>query len=132
MSALEGYRVRRSTYGHDERPEAPFFVNERWKRCNYFTVRPTVQSISQRLGLKTIQGRVPRLHDFRHTFATNYLNRVYHADKNPGAALPLLATYLGHANITNTQTYLHPSFSLLEKSAHHFYGYVKGSTYERS
>jgi len=130
--ALGDYRVRRSTYGHDERPEAPFFVNERGRRCNYYTVRPTFRFLSRRLGFKTIQGLEPRLHDFRHTFATRYLNRIYHDGKKPGAALPLLATYLGHANITNTQTYLHPSFALLEKSGERFYGHIRGGAYEGS
>lgn len=128
--ALEEYRERRSTYGHDERSEVSFFVNERGKRCNYSTVRSTFRFLSRQLGLKTMQGRDPRLHDFRHTFATRYLNRIYHAGKNPGAALPLLATYLGHANITNTQTYLHPSFSLLEKSGQSFHGYARGGAHE--
>jgi integrase/recombinase XerD len=126
MSALEEYRVRRATYGHDEGPKAPFFVNLRGRRCNYYTVRPTFLVLSRQLGLKTIQGRDPRLHDFRHTFATSYLSRVYETGKNPGAALPLLATYLGHANITNTQTYLHPDFSLLEKSGQRFHNYARG------
>lgn len=130
--ALSEYCVRRSTYGHDERAASPFFVNERGRRCNYFTVRPTFLSLSRQFGFKNIQGRDLRLHDFRHTFATSYLNRIYHTGKNPGAALPLLATYLGHANITNTQTYLHPDFSLLEKSGQRFQGYARGGTYEGS
>jgi site-specific recombinase XerD len=126
MFALEEYRVRRATYGYNEEPQAPFFVNLRGRRCNYYTVRPTFLVLSRQAGLKTLQGRDPRLHDFRHTFATSYLSRIYEAGKNPGAALPLLATYLGHANITNTQTYLHPDFSLLEKSAQRFHDYARG------
>jgi integrase/recombinase XerD len=130
ISALEEYRMRRTGYGHDEGPQAPFFVNLRGRRCNYYTVRPTFLVLSRQLGLKTIQGRDPRLHDFRHTFATSYLSRVYETGKNPGAALPLLATYLGHANITNTQTYLHPDISLLEKSGQRFHDYARRNAHE--
>lgn len=124
--ALEEYCRRRATYGYDQRPEAPLFVNKWGKRCAPPPVGHTFLVISRELGIKTIQGRNPRLHDFRHTFATAYLNRVYHNGKDPGAALPLLATYLGHAHITETQTYLHPSFSLLEKAGQRFSGYVRG------
>jgi site-specific recombinase XerD len=66
FSALDEYRKRRTTYLHDERPEAAFFVNERGRRCNCSTVGHTFLALSRRLGLKTIQGRDPRLHDFRH------------------------------------------------------------------
>jgi integrase/recombinase XerD len=132
MLALGKYLGRRAVYGYDERPEAPFFVNERGKRYNYSTVGHTFLAISRQLGLKTIQGRDPRLHDFRHAFATRYLNHIYHQGKDPGAALPLLATYLGHANITNTQTYLHPSLSLLEKAGERFWGYARGGEHEGS
>jgi len=124
--ALGEYLGRRATHGYDERPEAPFFVNERGKRCNYSTVGKTFLTISRQLGLKTIQGRDPRLHDFRHAFATRYLDHVYLQGKDPAAALPLLAIYLGHANITSTQTYLHPSLSLLEKAGERFCGYARG------
>ena len=128
--ALEQYRQLRATYGHDENDDSPFFVNERAIRCNYSTVGKTFRVLSRQLGLKTICGTDPRLHDFRHTFATSYLDRVYQTGKDPGAALPVLATYLGHANITNTQTYLHPSFSLLEKSGQRFLEYTKGGDHE--
>jgi len=130
--ALEEYLVRRATYGHDERPEAPFFVNGMGRRCNYKTVFVTFHLLLQQLDIKTIQGRNPRIHDFRHTFATNYLDRVYNSGKNPGSVLPLLATYLGHANIAHTQIYLHPSFSLLEKSGQQFNTYARGGAYEGS
>jgi site-specific recombinase XerD len=100
VAALEAYRRRRSTYGHDGRPVAPFFVNEWGRRCSYVTVGHTFPVLARQIGLKTVQGLVPRLHDFRHAFATRYLDRVYQTGKNPGAALPVLATYLGHANIT--------------------------------
>jgi integrase len=130
LSALEEYRFRRSTCGPDAKPDSPFFVNTRGRRCNYITVNETFLALSRQLGFKTIQGRDPRLHDFRHTFATRYLSRIYQSGKDPGAALPLLATYLGHANITSTQTYLHPDLTLLEQSGERFHGYAQGGAYE--
>lgn len=121
---LTEYLARRAALGYDQRPEAPFFINERARRCTHDTVNDAFLVLSRNLDIKTLQGRDPRLHDFRHTFATRYLDRISREGKNPGAALPLLATYLGHVNIMNTQVYLHPSFSLLETAGQRFSEYV--------
>lgn len=130
--ALGEYCARRTSSGYDESPQASLFINKRSKRYSHSEIGHTFLDICRQLDLKTIQGRAPRLHDFRHTFATRYLIHVYHAEKDPRAALPLLATYLGHENITFTQTYLHPSFSLLEKAAERFCGYARGGGHEGS
>jgi integrase len=49
---------------------------------------------------------VPRLHDFRHTFAIEALLRWYRAEVDITAKLPLLATYMGHVSIVSTEYYL--------------------------
>lgn len=128
--ALDEYRTRRSAYGQDERLEAPFFINERGKRPTHGTVVHAFPELARQVGLKTVQGLTPRLHDFRHSFATRYLDRIYRTGKNPGAVLPLLATYLGHTHVTHTETYLHPSFFLLEKAGHRFFEHVRGGEHE--
>jgi integrase/recombinase XerD len=56
--------------------------------------------------IRTETGRVPRLHDFRHTFAVEALLRWYRAGANVNAKLPLLATYMGHVSIVSTEYYL--------------------------
>jgi integrase len=119
-SALETYRRRREQYGHDQRPNAPFFINARGKRIGHSTILGTFRRLTRRLGIKTAQGRDPRLHDFRHTFATRCLSEAYQAGKNPNAILPLLATYLGHVDIACTQIYLHPASDLLTTAGQRF------------
>ncbi len=57
-------------------------------------------------GIRTPAGRVPRVHDVRHSFAVQALLRWYHAGADVQAKLPLLATYLGHVSIVSTQHYL--------------------------
>jgi len=126
-SALETYRIQRAEHGHDQRPHAPFFVNEQARRCSYSMVGITFRALVRQLGIKTVQGYNPRLHDFRHTFATRYLNEVYQMGKDPNASLPLLATYLGHVNIAYTQVYLHPSSGLLTTAGQRFSEYVHKS-----
>lgn len=125
--ALETYRIHRAEHGHDQRPQAPFFVNKWARRCSYSMVGITFRVLVQQLGIKTVQGYSPRLHDFRHTFASRYLNEVYQNGKDPNASLPLLATYLGHVNIAYTQVYLHPSSGLLATAGQWFSEYVHKS-----
>lgn len=55
----------------------------------------------------TAKGRLPRIHDFRHSFAVNVLLRWYRQGANVGAKLPLLATYMGHASVVSTHYHLH-------------------------
>jgi integrase/recombinase XerD len=119
-AALETYRRLRAEQGHDQRPEAAFFVNEYARRCSHSTVGITFRALIQRSGIRTVQGQAPRLHDFRHTFATRCLDEIYEKGNDPNATLPLLATYLGHVNIAHTQVYLHPEPGLLTTAGQRF------------
>jgi integrase/recombinase XerD len=56
--------------------------------------------------IRTKTGRVPRVHDFRHTFAQQALLRWYRTGANVQAKLPVLATYMGHVSIASTEYYL--------------------------
>jgi integrase len=57
-------------------------------------------------GIRTSQGRAPRIHDLRFTFAAQALLRWYRAGVDVQTRLPALATYLGHASVVSTQYYL--------------------------
>jgi integrase/recombinase XerD len=58
------------------------------------------------LGIETKEGKYPRIHDFRHTFAVHALIRWYENDENVQAKLPLLSAYMGHASYESTEYYL--------------------------
>ncbi len=66
-----------------------------------------IHNLLRSAGVRKADGRVPRVHDFRHAFALRVLLRWYRA---PGvdlqAKLPLLATYMGHVSIASTEYYL--------------------------
>jgi integrase/recombinase XerD len=66
----------------------------------------------------------PRLHDLRHTFATHRLIAWYRAGADLHACLPLLATYLGHVNLSGTQAYLTMTPDLLDAAAQRFERYA--------
>lgn len=48
----------------------------------------------------------PRLHDFRHTFAVNAMNKMADDRKDLYVALPILSAYLGHESVESTERYV--------------------------
>ena len=66
----------------------------------------TIRALLRTTGIRTAAGRLPRVHDFRHTFAVHALLRWYHAGHDVQAKLPLLAAYMGHISIVSTAYYL--------------------------
>lgn len=58
--------------------------------------------------------RRPRLHDLRHTFATKTVVRWYREGLDVQARLPLLSTYLGHVNPSQTYWYLTATPELMQ------------------
>jgi len=66
----------------------------------------TIRGLLQATGIRTVAGRPPRVHDFRHTFAVHAMLRWYRAGEDIQAKLPLLSTYMGHVSIVSTAYYL--------------------------
>ena len=62
--------------------------------------------VIRRAGIRSSQGRFPRVHDLRFTFAAHALLRWYRAGIDVQSRLPALATYLGHVSVVSTQYYL--------------------------
>ena len=65
----------------------------------------------------------PRLHDFRRAFAVHRVIAWYREGADVQACLPLLATYLGHVNLSGTQTYLTMTPELLGEASQRFERY---------
>lgn len=51
-------------------------------------------------------GKGPRIHDIRHSFAVKSLRKLALGNADPQHALPFLSKYLGHKNLSSTQTYI--------------------------
>lgn len=83
-----------------------FFVSSFGRRYS----KPGIQSIWNRLRSITDIGknvpRAPRLHDFRHTFACNFLLKAYREKRDIDKAVHLLSIYLGHSSVIKTYWYL--------------------------
>jgi integrase/recombinase XerD len=65
-----------------------------------------IRRLFARAQIRTVGGRLPRIHDLRHTFAVHALHRWYREGTDVQAKLPALATYMGHVSIVSTQHYL--------------------------
>ncbi len=90
-------------------PDAALIWNAAWGGGAYSgtSLRRALQPLLNKCGIVTPQGKLPRIHDFRHSFAVNALLRWYRAGVDVEAKLPLLATYLGHGSALSTHYYLH-------------------------
>ena len=66
----------------------------------------------------------PRLHDACHTFAIHRLVAWYREGADVQTCLPLLATYLGHVNLSGTQAYLPMTPELLDEASKRFARYT--------
>ena len=66
-----------------------------------------LRQLFERAQIRKPNGHLPRIHDFRHTYACHALLRWYRRGEDVQAKLPILATYLGHVSIVSTQYYLH-------------------------
>lgn len=71
------------------------------------TLGHCLEPLFRQCSIFTPKGRLPRIHDFRHSFAVNALLRWYREGAEVAAKLPVLATYMGHASVVSTHYYLH-------------------------
>ena len=66
------------------------------------------------------RARRPRIHDLRHTFAVRRLLRWYEEGVEVNQKILVLATYLGHAKVTDTYWYLSAVPELMAVTAQRF------------
>jgi integrase/recombinase XerD len=114
VEALGAYAQRRDHRRQKSKSES-FFTSTTGTRL----LRDNVSTVFPRLvrdaGLRPGPGgRLPRLHDLRHTFAVRCVIGWYRAGVDVDARLPLLSTYLGHTSPRETYWYLTGVPELLE------------------
>ena len=84
-----------------------FFRTDRAPALRRAAVKKTFSRLRHRLRW-TAEGRArrPRIHDLRHTFAVRRLLRWYEEGADVDRKILALATYLGHAKVTDTYWYI--------------------------
>jgi len=91
-----------------------FFVSRSGRRLSRSGVKGTFVLLSRRIGLRKPDQRWgPRIHDLRHGFALKTLSLLYKSGADVEQHIPVLSTYLGHANVANTYWYLTATPELL-------------------
>jgi integrase len=85
-----------------------------------------LRALFRQAEIRTPEGRLPRPHDIRHSFAVNALLRWYRTGADIRAKLPLLATYMGHVSIVSTERYLHFVDELASRASDRFNAHYGG------
>ena len=95
-----------------------FFTSVTGTRLIYQNVHCTFHGLTKAAGLRPRSAAcLPRIHDLRHTFAVATLARWYADGGDVAARLPLLSTWLGHADPSGTYWYLTGTPELLALAA---------------
>jgi integrase/recombinase XerD len=125
-NALKTYwGVRRSLPLPDETRSA-FFCTRTGHRISLATLESSFVRLREHTGIRrpSCDRWQPRLHDMRHAFAVHRIIGWYREGADVQACLPLLATYLGHINLSGTQTYLTMTHELLGEASLRFERYA--------
>jgi integrase len=117
-TALRSYAMQRDGTARLP-PTATFFVGARGMPLPYNTICTVFQRLRLALGWEQLNPR-PRIHDLRHTFACRRLRDWYGEGVDVAPRVASLATYLGHAHVTDTYWYLTASPDLLARAADRF------------
>jgi integrase/recombinase XerD len=114
---LEDYIARRQRHWVRRSVSSYLFVSSWGNRLDGAQIHRAFYALSRQIGLRgACDHHGPRLHDFRHRFATNTLVNWYRSEHDPERLLPLLSAYLGHVHVADTQWYLESSPELMREA----------------
>jgi integrase len=127
---LQCYLKVRHTLVQPVREDDPLFVTKWRKPIGFRMLINVFREILCTVGITGVPGQgAPRIHDLRHSFAVNRLLRWYREGLNVQSRLPLLSTFLGHANPQSTEVYLTITADLLREANTRFHRYF-GSQFD--
>jgi integrase len=114
-------KARDACFGPSDALQA-FFRSSSGKQATCYLFQNTFRRIRKKAGLvgAGVLGSVPRLHDFRHTFACHHLLQAYRQRRDIDDAVHGLSVYLGHATLEGTYWYLTAIPALFEQCVKRF------------
>jgi integrase/recombinase XerD len=113
IAALRGYLELRDSYWPHANTDA-LFLSRLGVRLSVAATHDVFPQVTRAAGLEGRGHRArPRPHDLRHAFAVSTLLDWHHAGVEIDRQLPLLSTYLGHRDPSNTYWYLQATPELL-------------------
>jgi integrase/recombinase XerD len=114
---LADYIARRQRHWAGRPVSSYLFVSSWGNRLDTGAIHRAFYSASRQIGLRgASDSHGPRLHDFRHRFATTTLVNWYRSGQEPERRLPLLSAFLGHVHVSDTQWYLSASPELMREA----------------
>ncbi|MGH7593107.1 MAG: tyrosine-type recombinase/integrase, partial [Gemmatimonadales bacterium] len=103
---LREYLRKRASTRCDQRPVAPLLCNKNrayghtgWHPYCGGGLGHGLRRLFDRAGVRDPQGRRPRVHDIRHSYAVETLMRCYRRGGDVQTHLPKIALYMGHVSI---------------------------------
>jgi len=130
---VQRYLRARSRFCPEQADRGPLLCNRKAGHLRGYSP-PGISSLVLRLfdsaNVRDAEGRRPRFHDCRHSFAVQSLIRIYRAKGDVQSALPKLALYMGHVSVESTLHYLRlvPEVAALasQRFEEHFGHWVQG------
>ena len=121
--------MRRLAAPLDTTPSSPLLCNLHHGLRGYTGtgLRRGITELLHEASIRGVDGRVPRIQDFRHSFAIESLMRWYRQGADVQSNLPKLALYMGHVSIVSTAYYLRWTPELQELASNRFakrFGYL--------
>lgn len=102
-----------------------FFISMWGRRLCSRTLTGAFTKLTRDVGVRDAVGNGPHFHDLRHTFAVRRLVTWYRKGNEVQAMLPVLATFMGHVNYSNTAYYLTATAELLGIAAEKYDEFLK-------
>jgi integrase len=92
----------------DANPADPFFRSPyTGEEYSYSAAKYIFRKILLTTGIRRQDGRIPTIHSIRHTFCTKSLEHMLASGMDIYTAIPILAAYVGHVNLSDTERYIH-------------------------
>lgn len=106
LTPLRAYAEHRNRH-YSRGADAAFFRTDASAQISYNTAHHAFSQVRRELGWTTNgRTRQPRIHDLRHTMVVRRIQTWHAEGVDVDARLPLLATYLGHAELRSLYWYL--------------------------
>jgi integrase/recombinase XerD len=126
---LRRYLVHRLATPLDTTPSSPLLCNMHHGLRGYTGsgLHRGIMKLLHEADIRDVDGRVPCIQDFRHSFAIEVLTRWYRQGADVQSNLPKLALYMGHVSIVSTAYYLRWTPELQELASNRFakqFGYL--------
>ncbi|MFC2173062.1 tyrosine-type recombinase/integrase [Acidobacteriota bacterium] len=124
QAGLDSYLCRRRCFATCD---DHIFITVRGKVLDRSSVQWTFRRILKAIGLDPARdGRRPRIHDLRHTYACRALEACPEGRDNVGRHMRALSTYMGHSKIDDTFWYLESTPHLMQDIAKTCESFLKG------